>query len=595
MKIANIYLKDFLGVRLVQAATPQPVQLFAGRNGAGKSTLRDAVALAITGALSRVSQKKDAGELVRTDAQGADCEITTPEGVFSFGISAAGKLSQPKNLRPEFAHVVEAQRFAAMPADERRSFLFGLMKVKMTPAAVTQELLQAGHAQERVERVAPLLRAGFEGAAKDAKERATSAKGEWRGITGEVWGSEKAKAWAAPVPGFDPEEIKRLATEIQHCDVAIASWNENKGKLKAQADYRERRKAELPALREKASFEQRVRDKMATDEAELARIKPMLEHAMASAGSGPRVGIQHDLAKAIAPLIKLAEAFELEPDERPILQHAQLTLANYEAQCGRLGGSGNPDDLGRAQRLREAANTCESAIAHDKRDLNATLEAKAQIVHAEAELAQPFDADGLANAEAHVVELTAKRTELSRLADLQKNQKQAADHAEEKTKRAAAAHAEVVAWDALGDALSPDGLPAQMLARALGPLNERLLQASTDAGWPQVVVHSDMRITAALRDYRLLSESERWRVDAMIAEAISHLSGMKILVLDRFDVLDQPSRGELLGWLDVLADSGEVDTALVFGTLKEPPKGLPETIGVHWLENGTNQQLKEAA
>ena len=43
------------------------------------------------------------------------------------------------------------------------------------------------------------------------------------------------------------------------------------------------------------------------------------------------------------------------------------------------------------------------------------------------------------------------------------------------------AHAEVVAWDALGDALSPDGLPAQMLARALGPLNERLLQASTDA------------------------------------------------------------------------------------------------------------------
>jgi hypothetical protein len=88
---------------------------------------------------------------------------------------------------------------------------------------------------------------------------------------------------------------------------------------------------------------------------------------------------------------------------------------------------------------------------------------------------------------------------------------------------------------------------------------------------------------AGQRDYRLLSESERWRVDAMIAEAIAHLSGMRIIVLDRFDVLDQHGRGELLGWLDVLADQKEIDTALVFGTLKEPPKGLPETIGVHWL------------
>ena len=44
-----------------------------------------------------------------------------------------------------------------------------------------------------------------------------------------------------------------------------------------------------------------------------------------------------------------------------------------------------------AMSLREAVTTCESAISHDKRDLNVILEAKAQIVHAEAELAQPFE------------------------------------------------------------------------------------------------------------------------------------------------------------------------------------------------------------
>ena len=104
-----------------------------------------------------------------------------------------------------------------------------------------------------------------------------------------------------------------------------------------------------------------------------------------------------------------------------------------------------------------------------------------------------------------------------------------------------------------------------------------------------------MAITFGQHSYRLISKSQQWRVDAMIAEAISHLSGMRMLLLDGFDILEQQARGELLGWLDVLAENAEIDTALVFGTLKEPPKGLPESIGVHWLENGTNQQLKEAA
>ena len=197
----------------------------------------------------------------------------------------------------------------------------------------------------------------------------------------------------------------------------------------------------------------------------------------------------------------------------------------------------------------------------------------------------------------HRAEITAKRTETLAALEREKNLKLAADQAEEKTKKAAAAHADVMAWDALGDALSPDGLPATLLARALDPLNERLLQSSGDAAWPQVVVHSDMRITAALRDYRLLSVSERWRVDAMIAEAISHLSGMRLLVLDGFDVLEPAARGDLIGWLDVLVEQNELDTALLFGTLKEPPKGLPESIGVHWIKNGrvVGELLKEAA
>jgi hypothetical protein len=55
------------------------------------------------------------------------------------------------------------------------------------------------------------------------------------------------------------------------------------------------------------------------------------------------------------------------------------------------------------------------------------------------------------------------------------------------------------------------------------------------------------------------------------------------------------ARGELLGWLDVLATTGEIDTAMLFGTLKSAPAGLPDTIGCHWIENGVVAQLREAA
>ena len=134
-----------------------------------------------------------------------------------------------------------------------------------------------------------------------------------------------------------------------------------------------------------------------------------------------------------------------------------------------------------------------------------------------------------------------------------------------------------------------------MLAEALTPLNERLTASSEVSEWADVTLTRDMQVLAGGRAYALLSESEKWRADAMIAEAIAHLSKTKLLVLDRFDVLDLKGREDLLYWLDTLAEDGEIDTALVFGTLKGLPAQLPETVAAFWIENGTAGQMKEAA
>ena len=136
--------------------------------------------------------------------------------------------------------------------------------------------------------------------------------------------------------------------------------------------------------------------------------------------------------------------------------------------------------------------------------------------------------------------------------------------------------------------------PAEILAEALDPINDRLLQSSLDTGWPQVTIHSDMRITSSLRSYALLSESEQWRVDAVLAEAVSFLSKARLIVLDRGDVLDARGRAELINWLDALADNGEIDSALVFMTLKALPSGLPSTVTAHWIADGVLQALEMA-
>ena len=182
MKITNIQVRDFLGIERADLPLDRPVTIIAGANGSGKSSLLDAIKMALTADLTRVKVKKDSGELVRTGAKVAQCEVTIgPDSVHLVTISAAGKItdnvkSEPNPILP---YVLDAQRFDPLPDNDRRTFLQGLMGVKTDPAAIKRRLVTMGCDKARVERVAPMLRAGFEAACKDAKAKATEAKGAW--------------------------------------------------------------------------------------------------------------------------------------------------------------------------------------------------------------------------------------------------------------------------------------------------------------------------------------------------------------------------------------------------------------------------------
>ena len=582
MKITHIDIENFLGARRVSVALAKRVTLFAGHNAAGKSSIQEAVRMALTGEPVRVDLKKEYGALVTDGASDGYIEVGVsqlPNGkdVTCFVTLPSGKSTSLTDYVPPagMAHVLDAQRFSHMEANDRRSFLFGLMGVKITPETVSERLKKRGCATDKVQRVAPLLRAGFDAACKEAKSKATEAKGAWRAITGETYGSVKGGTWSAPTPAHDDSNMPTLATELKHCDAALESWQQTIGKLQGEEQRRAGLKAKLPALQEHAAKVERIKTKLVRDEAELA-----------------------DWAA------KLKGGEKETPQPAPAVLHCpccaeKLTLVN--GVLWKLDTVKPADDLFAAPSdvnlsiYRESHKLMASAVANGKRDLAETERATAEMKTIAADLAAEFDAGTLFDARKQADALKVERAELVKKLDTQKALKAQADAAEKKTKEATAHHADVIAWDLIADALAPDGIPGEMLAEALGPINERLAQSANDAEWLRVGINADMSIACGTRPYALLSESEKWRADAMVAEAVSHLSGTKLLVLDRFDVLDMQGRTDLLAWLDILADGGEIDTALIFGTLKALPSQLPETIAAHWIENGVVGQLKEAA
>jgi len=616
MRISSLYVTNFLGVQHAEIQLRAPVLLACGANFAGKSSLRDAVALALTADLGRVSLKKEAPALIRDGADLAVCEVKDADGdEWRVTINRSGKLHDSQKGRdtdPVLAYVVDAQRFARLPLTDRRAFLFNLMGVKMAPADIRMRLIDrlfhrtATTAAEtaRIDRIVPLLRSGFDAACTDAKAKATEAKGAWRTVTGETYGSDKAKGWKAAVPPYDAEAAARHATAVQHADVAIGQWQEQIGRLQGEEQRRQGLREKLPALQMEAAKVPRLDAKLSHDQAALADAERDLSQAQQLAGEAPRVGLVHELAWAVDSLILYGDPLDAdEPSDARIM----AALQAYEAEHGKVrrteGGAGGDHEAqararARLPELRGQLELMQRAVANAQRDLKAAQDAHAEAKRIADELNETFDAAALQDARDQVEQLRTQRAAAVTEGDKLKSIKAVAEAADAKTKQAAQHAADVAAWDAIAQALSPAGIPADLLAEALGPVNARLAQSSADAAWPVVTIWPDMAITyGAGRPYALCSESESWRADAMLAEAIAHVSGTRLLVLDRVDVLDLPGRADLFAWLDVLAENGEIDSALLFATLKAPPAGLGEQVQVEWIEAGVvgREALKAAA
>jgi len=583
MKITAIQTSNFLGARAVDVKLTRPVALFAGHNGAGKSSIQEAVRMALTGETVRVGLKKEYGTLV---SEGQEAGFVEVHGVVAHeddGIAYTVVLPGGKGMHsdlPALPYVLDAQRFARLDPNERRAFLFGLMGLKTDGPAVRERLLAKGCDAAKIEAVAPFLRAGFDAAQKEAQGRARECKAQWKTTTGgEAYGSVKAASWQAAKPGVKADDLAQARADLVAVENEIEAETKRLGELQGRARQVAAQMAKLEGLRQQAGMYARIADRLGRDEASLKEMEAKVEATRAKAGLKPEQSTAPHPCPHCGGMLLIH-------DGKPEEWHEE-TLPHYDVEAA----AALPE-------YERALKLMQSAVANSKRDLDAADSAARTLKELEDDAGEPEgEATDIGALEQRIAAIKHHRGNHQAAIRLMEEAERRAAEADEKTAKAAALHQDVQAWEAISDALAPDGIPGEMLAEALEPINERLVRSAGDAEWDRIEIASDMQIIAALheRPYVLLSESEKWRADAMIAEAIAHLSGVRLLVLDRFDVLDLKGREDLIAWLDILAQDGEIDTALIFGTLKALPAQLPETVEAFWIEGGVVGQMKEAA
>ena len=482
MNIESVEIDNFLRIaRMRLDLTGNSVHIVCGHNEAGKTSLQEAIRFCLLGETARVKLKGEYKLMIK-DGSAAGAVRMTVDGKLLERDIQTGRGTAEEFVWPDaLEYLLDATRYGWLNDKARRKFMFALMQITVQQEDVRRRLVEDHKIPDyMVDTIMPMLKAGFDAAHDFCREKTSEARGGWKAITGETYGSQKAVGWAPSTDeATDVGEYATLVGEQAKLEKLVEDLAEEVGKTKGGHYMALGQLLNCPSCNAKICIDNShpTPVRVVTDEEQERSLQEAGQ--MADAVSGP-------------------------------------TLAAFED-------------------------------AKAKRNQNREL----------------LDAINMQNARM--------------------------ENKDEITQQAATYHTQVVQWSQAVTALAPTGIPAEMISEKIKPMNDRLRETAVQTGWPQVSLTADMKILVDSRLFQLQSESSQWRAQAAIAEAVSFISGVGIVVLDRVDVLDIKNRVSLIKW--ALKIAGSHNNVLLIGTFKEPPT-VPDTISVHWLEDG---KILEAA
>jgi DNA repair exonuclease SbcCD ATPase subunit len=618
MRIKAITLKDFRNHRNTRIECDR-LTVIKGPNGAGKSSIRQALEVALTGRCEATDRAgRGLADLIRSGAKEAEI-ILEIEGLGEVrrrirpsgsslqvaGWSGSTKVQQELLFRElgtdadQVAALLNVGYFLDLPPKEQTEMLFRLA------GAVTKdhvlEAVQSSGAEWPADMDIPDRPTAdwFDRAYREIYARRREARKALERARGRLEGMA-----ASGLPGgVSPGDLPRIEEELR----ALEKRRDEVLRRRAEAAAARTRKAELERSL------QSMRSELSGRKEELAECEPTVdaeeaaeclerargeEAELGKAAAGLAVEIRA-LDGALAALKKTSGKCPLAPEIISCPLQGEKLKALVKELEGKRGG---------LVREHEAAVKRGTEIAAEIRALEEVLGRERQRELLLSEIAQ-LEADisslekeltGLPPAdEAQDEDLKGLEEEIHKLMELaaglrarERAQAERARLAEE----VARLEAEAENLEILAALLGPgkDGIRASFLRLALGELHGRI-SANLESLMPwssgNLVLETDPEFRLTLRglEVRQLSASERMRLGIAVSEALAHLSGLRLLVIDDVEMLDAGNRALLSSFL---LSRAEIDTIVAISVADEAEEPGVDGVSLWWVEGGYVQRVK---
>jgi len=639
MKLNAIKIEDFRCFADLTLQVDTPINFIFGRNASGKSTIAEAVALALTGRCNGFNPSwRDRAALIKqgSDAFTIDLDIGLPTGNEKIHCRAEAKDCSPKPdaiarrlgvSKEVLSSLFDTAHFLSLHPDEKKRLIFDLLDLKVTRATITNRLKtwlkeQTGlintYQIDPEEDLLPCL-----GAVPESLEDGYSQAFEERRLIKRELNSlgPAFEAEGGMTSELITEKIGSIQKEINTLHTRLG---EAKGMVLGEKKHLEEEVRELAsALKELNSPTKGLRPGPALKKLSGFEVKRSETFHYIQALNEHRKGLEKQIAALQERKAEKNAIHSRLQDFHgccPLLQEpvpcTTEELLDAVSEIQQTSEKEMSMILNEKEGLRESMERTSGLIeeAEKERDrIDGQIAQLKEGIAQHEELKRRIDdlterkrraEDRLASLPAHTEETIEKseglKEKLTRCEkDLEKNRELlAAIEREDKRK---ALSAQLAKLEVLTHAFSPKGVMAGLLAKAVASLNDSLSSSMEriSGGRYSLEIFINDEVDVYLINHKeglrtnikLASTSERFRAGIVIQYVLSNLAGLRFMLIDGLDMLDQENKGFFFRFIQEV--KGEFDSIFVFSTISQYAPQHPNLPDIaFWIiEQGTVTRL----
>jgi hypothetical protein len=569
--IEKIGINNFIGIDKILVEELAPITVFWGQNHVGKTTIVEAIDLALTGKLPRISLKKEAHFLVRDRAKPATVAINLSGQKFAAKIDGSSiKMGQTEVAFDENHDTSHAGfRRVAFVESTLKERLSQLIKDVDMPAVLGQCRNLGADAQAIAvinawaQKANPAPANFMDEFAQFCKSKATDARALWKSITGDVYGSDKADGWAAKVVDVSGlNALQAAATGLQD------DLEREQGKRVLMLDSLTK-KQELDAAMAKVDTLPRLWLKLETEQTELARLQLL--------PSEDKCSLVHEFAYEHARAADAYAAHEFSITEN------SPAMTKYLAEFGQPVANWPPERPD--PKIGKAIVLINTAIANTMRDID-QCEAHRLVIEKYA-TSGIASLDSITSTEQTIAKIKSELNESVKLRSVLEAGKQSNLSAPEKNQQALNAHNAVCMWSKLTKSMEPGGELMSLFGASVDYFNATcgsLIVDLNDPSLSELKICEEGTLLANGIPYELHSKSMQWRIAALSSIALCTKSVLRVMCLDEFDILQNDSRNSWLRFIYKIIDQELLHQIIILATLKSEPQ-LPNGFMIIGLDN----------